>query len=64
MAEEAYKIDKKTGTDFWARAIEKEFRNVQPALNILEKDESILVGFQYIDCHWVFDIKMDFTRKA
>eukprot|EP00957_Ditylum_brightwellii_P023711 1789369-Ditylum_brightwellii.AAC.1 len=49
---------------FWVRAIEKEFRNVQLAFNILEKDESVPVGFQHIDCHWIFDIKMNFTRKA
>ena len=30
----------------------------------MEKGESVPVGFQHIDCHWVFDIKMDFTRKA
>eukprot|EP00957_Ditylum_brightwellii_P103072 7854793-Ditylum_brightwellii.AAC.1 len=64
MVEEAYEIDKKTGIDFWVRAIEKEFRNVHLAFNILEKDESVTVGFQHIDCHRVFDIKMDFTRKA
>eukprot|EP00957_Ditylum_brightwellii_P004210 320146-Ditylum_brightwellii.AAC.1 len=62
--EDAYEIDKKTGTKCWARAIEKELKNVQLAFNILEKDESVPVGFQHIDFHWVFDIKMDFTRKA
>eukprot|EP00957_Ditylum_brightwellii_P082064 6239967-Ditylum_brightwellii.AAC.1 len=64
MVEETYEIDKKTGTDFWARATEKEFINVQPTFNIFEKDESVLVGFQHINCLWVFDIKMDFPRKA
>eukprot|EP00957_Ditylum_brightwellii_P163058 12416511-Ditylum_brightwellii.AAC.1 len=27
-------------------------------------DESVLVGYQGIHCHWVFDIKIDFIREA
>jgi hypothetical protein len=36
-------------------------KHVQP---ILEDDEMIPVGSQWIPCHMVFDIKVDFTRKA
>ena len=61
---EALEIDKKTGTDFWRRAIEKEMKNVHVAFEIRE-DGSIPVGFREITCHLVFDIKSDtLARKA
>jgi hypothetical protein len=61
--EEAYDIDKRTGTDFWRKAIEKEMKNVFPAFEFVD-DDKIPVGYQKITCHMVFDIKMDLTRKA
>jgi hypothetical protein len=39
-------------------------KHVRPAFRILEDDEIIPVGSQWIPCHMVFDIKVDFTRKA
>ena len=69
--QEALRIDEETGTDFWRRAIEKEMKNVRPAFErwdegTVEDAQSgkRLVGYQEIKCHMVFDIKMDFTRKA
>jgi hypothetical protein len=61
--EEAYDIDKQTGTDFWRKAIEKEMKNVFPAFEFVD-DEKIPVGYQKITCHMMYDIKMDLTRKA
>jgi hypothetical protein len=68
---EALAIDGRTGTDFWRRAIEKEMKAVGIAFEqwlegTLEEARSgkKLVGFQEIRCHMIFDIKMDFTRKA
>ncbi len=49
------------------RALEivlKEMKHVRPAFHILEDDEMTPVGSQWIPCHMVFDIKVDFTRKA
>ena len=59
------------GTDFWRKAIKKELRKVKLAwevrddldLNEVRKGKQ-LVGFTEIACHMVFDVKMDFTRKA
>lgn len=72
-ADEALQIDRETGTDYWAKAIEKEMKNVRVAFDVRD-DISIeearsgkkLVGYQEIGCHMIFDIKMDglFTRKA
>ena len=62
-AKRAFEIDAESGTDFWKLAIEKEMRNVHPAFEILE-DGKIPPGYKEIKCHMIFDIKMDFTRKA
>ena len=51
------------GTDFWRKAIEKEMKNVMPAFQFTE-DGKILIGYKHIDCHMIFDIKMDLTQKA
>ena len=61
--EEALAIDERTGTDFWRRAIEKEMRNVMPAFEFRD-DNDIPKFYKRIDCHMIFDIKMDLTRKA
>ena len=61
---EAFAIDKKTGTDLWRKAIEKEMRNVQVAFDIKE-DGVVPVGFKEISCHLIFDVKSDtLQRKA
>ncbi|MGH3054668.1 MAG: reverse transcriptase domain-containing protein, partial [Gaiellaceae bacterium] len=62
--DEALSIDNKTGTDFWYKAIQKEMTNVMPAFQFLDADDKVPVGYKWIPCHMVFDIKMDFTRKA
>jgi hypothetical protein len=69
--QQALKIDEETGTNLWRHAIEREMKNVRPAFE--QWDEGTiddartgkrLVGYQEISCHMIFDIKMDFTRKA
>jgi hypothetical protein len=71
--EEALEIDRVMGTDHWRKALNKEMSKVKIALNAkdgvtLEDVRSgkvkDMIGFQEIGCHIVFDIKMDFTRKA
>ena len=60
----AYEIDAKNGNDFWRKAIEKEMHNVGIAFEILDPDAHVPVGWNKVTGHLVFDIKMDFTRKA
>jgi len=38
--------------------------NVQVAFKFLDDNEPTPVGHKEIPCHIIFDIKMDFTRKA
>ena len=71
--EEALLIDRLTGTDYWRKAINKEMSKVKVAWKLHDghTPEQVrngeapeLTGFQEIGCHLVFDVKMDFTRKA
>jgi hypothetical protein len=70
---EALEIDRTTNTDFWRKAINKEMAKVKVAWathdgcmpqQVREGNIPDLTGFQEIGCHIIFDIKMDFTRKA
>jgi hypothetical protein len=71
--QEALEIDRTTNTDLWRKAINKEMTRVKVAWetrdtyspqDVREGKAQDLIGFQEIGCHIVFDIKMDFTRKA
>jgi hypothetical protein len=60
----ALAIDKATGTDFWAKAIAKEMKNVRPAFKVLDDGAKKPIGYKEIKCHMIFYVKMDFSRKA
>jgi len=61
---EALMIDEQTGTDFWAKAIEKEMRNVRDAFEFRD-DDVVPVGYEEIGLHMIFDVKIgDLQRKA
>jgi hypothetical protein len=62
--EEALEIDCLTNTTFWFDAIQKEMKNVRVAFKFLDTGERIPIGYKWIKCHSIFDVKMDFTRKA
>ena len=71
--EEALQIDRETGTDYWEKAINKEMKKAKVAYSEVNEctPEDVrsgnvpsLNGFQEISCHIIFDVKMDFTRKA
>jgi Reverse transcriptase (RNA-dependent DNA polymerase) len=67
----ALAIDHESGNDLWRKAIEKEMTNVRPAFEIWDgtveqaRSNKRLVGYQFINCHMIFDVKMDdLVRKA
>ena len=65
--EEAKKIDRENGNTLWWEAICKEMKNVRVAFERYDGDSDDLPpGYQYVDCHLIFDIKMgeNFRRKA
>ena len=60
----AYEIDKGNGNTLWRDAIKKEMTNVGIAFEVLEEREHAPVAWRKVSGHLVFDVKMDFTRKA
>ena len=61
----ALELDKKNGNDFWQKAIEKEMNNFMPDFKLTDNvDGKETIGMQKIKCHVIFDVKIDFTRKA
>ncbi|KAL7581422.1 hypothetical protein ACA910_022004 [Epithemia clementina (nom. ined.)] len=62
--EEALAIDKENDNTLWYDAIMKELGKVRVAFQPLDQGSPPPSGYQQIPYHWVFDIKMDFTRKA
>ena len=71
--QEPLEIDRIAGTHFWQKAISEEMSKVKIAWKthdghtpqqIRNGKVSEFIGFQEIGCHIVFDVKMDFTRKA
>ncbi|KAL7524097.1 hypothetical protein ACHAWF_000813, partial [Thalassiosira exigua] len=71
--EEALRIDRETETDFWEKATTKEMSKVKVSYELVDgcTPEEVrsnhvpaLRGYQEILCHIIFDVKMDFTRKA
>ena len=70
---EALRMDAENKNTFWKDALNKEMGKAQVAYKEVPgadpKDArkgkvDALTGFQEIRCHIVFDVKMDFTRKA
>jgi hypothetical protein len=61
---EALAIDKRNGNTLWEDSIKLEMKNVMPAFKFLEGDMPAPIAHKKIQCHMIFDIKMDFTRKA
>ena len=60
----AFELDRKNGNTIWRDAIRKEMTNVGIAFDILEHEETVPVGYEKVTGHIIFDVKMDFTRKA
>jgi len=62
--EEAIEFDRISGTRLWKNSIDKELQNISVAFQFLEEGARVPVGYQYICCHFIFDVKLDGTRKA
>jgi hypothetical protein len=49
---EAYVIDKENRNDYWRKAIHKEMENMMVAFDILESDNQVLIGYQFVHSIW------------
>ena len=61
---EAKAIDDENGNTLWQDALAKEMFEVGVAFKILDDHESTPVGYTKSSGRIIWDIKMDFTRKA
>ena len=71
--EEALRIDAENGNTLWRDAIEKEMSKAKISYSVIDDATpqdvrsnkcDTLRGHKEIKCHIIFDVKMDFTRKA
>jgi hypothetical protein len=62
--EEALAVDNENKDSLWYNATMKEMKNVRVAFKILEHDEQAPKNYQKLPIRMIFDIKMDFFRKA
>ena len=60
---DAYRLDNLNGNSMWRDAIRKEMRNASIAFDIQETNDPPQ-GYIKTTYHMIFDVKMDFTRKA
>ena len=57
-------IDKKNGNSFWMDALKKEMTTIQIAFDFHSPDFVPPKGYSKSSGHIIWDVKMDFTRKA
>jgi hypothetical protein len=63
--EDCVRIDKENGNTYWQDAIQKEMAKVSIVFKTLGDDEQVPPTFQQMQCHMVYDVKMEnFQRKA
>jgi hypothetical protein len=62
---EAYSINRENDDTLWKDAIQLEINFVRVTFKLLNGKEKVPPTYQYIDCHLVFDVKIEnFRRKA
>ena len=62
--EHAKQLDRANGNTLWMDALKKEMYNVGVAFEVLEEGAHAPKGWNKVTGHIVWDVKMDFTRKA
>ena len=62
--EHAIEIDRKNEDTYWQDAIALEMVNIGVAFEVLEDQKQVPNGWHKVTGHIIFDVKMDFTRKA
>ncbi len=60
----ALEIDKCNGNTLWADAIVKEMKDVRIAFKCLNHGKRVPLGYKWITCHMIFDIKIEDFRKG
>jgi len=61
---DAERLDRANGNTLWMDALRKEMEAVRIAFEVQDADVKHLPGYKKIPGHIIWDVKMDFTRKA
>jgi hypothetical protein len=64
IVQNAMDLDRRNGNTFWMDSLAKEMGNLNVAFEYLEFGEKAPPGWFKTTGHIIFDVKMDFTRKA
>ena len=62
--EETVGLDRSNDNTLWQDAIRKEMKNIEVVFKFLDNKNKIPIGFKLIECHMIYDVKFDLTRKA
>ena len=62
--EDAFRIDRENGNSMWQQALALEMNSIGTAVKFLRNGEAPKPGFTKTSGHVIFDVKMDFRRKA
>lgn len=57
-------LDRENGNTLWMDALKKEMYNVGIPVEVLEDGKLAPKGWKKVTGHLIWDVKMDFTRKA
>ena len=60
---EAAELDSKNGDTKPMDEISKEMTNVRVAFDILKDGDCAPIGHKQINCHLIYDVKMDYFRR-
>ena len=61
----ALELEKENGNTLWQDSIAKDMKNVRAVFQILDENEEVPIGYKFIRCHIIFDVKMeDFRCKS
>ena len=64
MVEEAISTEKNNGNTFWQDASAKKMGEVKVAFQIFDNGKKAPNNYQFVNCHIVFNIKMENFRRA
>jgi hypothetical protein len=56
---DAMRLDRENGNTLCMDAVALEISAVRVTFKLLNRDEEPPIGFQYVDCHLIFDVKLD-----
>ena len=62
--EHAFTLDRKNGNTLWRDGLAKEMTEVGIAFEVLPEDKNAPPAWRKVTGHLIWDLKMDFTRKA